>query len=118
MKPQSKNLLLLLNLGVWMAQGLYTVSPIDLLPDFIPVVGWVDDLLGLVVAVGITIYTVNVVRKHGWSAVLPAGGAARHAGPTPAERRLRDRLYPDALDTEGDDDEGYRPVDPATIAEL
>ncbi len=28
--------------------GLYIISPIDLLPDFIPVLGWGDDILAFV----------------------------------------------------------------------
>ena len=30
---------------------LYIVSPIDLIPDFIPIVGWVDDLVVGIVGV-------------------------------------------------------------------
>lgn len=29
---------------------LYIVSPIDLIPDFIPVIGWIDDLIAGIVA--------------------------------------------------------------------
>ena len=31
---------------------LYIVSPIDIIPDFIPIVGWIDDLVVLVVGIG------------------------------------------------------------------
>lgn len=32
----------------WMVVSvLYTVSPIDIVPDFIPVAGWADDILGI-----------------------------------------------------------------------
>lgn len=32
----------------WMVlAGLYTISPIDIIPDAIPVAGWVDDILGI-----------------------------------------------------------------------
>ncbi|MCH5221869.1 MAG: DUF1232 domain-containing protein [Muribaculaceae bacterium] len=32
----------------WMVVAiLYSVSPIDIIPDFIPVVGWADDILSL-----------------------------------------------------------------------
>jgi len=32
----------------WVVVGilaLYIISPIDLLPDFIPIVGWIDDII-------------------------------------------------------------------------
>ena len=40
----------------WLAAGTlaYALSPIDLIPDFIPVLGYVDDLLVLPVAVWLT----------------------------------------------------------------
>lgn len=31
---------------------LYVLSPIDLIPDFIPVVGWADDLVALLIGAG------------------------------------------------------------------
>lgn len=31
---------------------LYVVSPIDFIPDIIPVIGWIDDVLAIIVAVG------------------------------------------------------------------
>lgn len=32
----------------WMcAASLYSISPIDIVPDFIPLVGWADDILSL-----------------------------------------------------------------------
>lgn len=31
---------------------LYVLSPIDMIPDFIPVVGWADDLLALLIGAG------------------------------------------------------------------
>jgi uncharacterized membrane protein YkvA (DUF1232 family) len=31
---------------------LYVLSPVDLIPDVIPVVGWTDDLLALLIGAG------------------------------------------------------------------
>ncbi|MBW1881042.1 MAG: DUF1232 domain-containing protein [Deltaproteobacteria bacterium] len=56
---------------MWVFQGLYTVSPIDLIPDILPLLGWVDDLFGLMVTVAFTVYTLSILRKHGVKALLP-----------------------------------------------
>jgi len=45
-------------------QLLYLVSPIDLIPDVLPVIGWVDDFLGLATAATVTGYGVWKLRKH------------------------------------------------------
>jgi uncharacterized membrane protein YkvA (DUF1232 family) len=42
--------------------GLYLLSPIDLLPDAIPVAGQFDDLIGFIVAV---LTTRNAARAQG-----------------------------------------------------
>ena len=31
---------------------LYIISPVDFVPDVIPVVGWVDDVMALLLAIG------------------------------------------------------------------
>lgn len=41
---------------VLLGAGLYTVSPIDLMPDFIPILGWLDD-------VGVIAYAVSCLTK-------------------------------------------------------
>lgn len=33
------------NLVVLLLLGLYLVSPVDAIPDFVPALGWIDDLL-------------------------------------------------------------------------
>lgn len=51
----------------------YTISPIDLIPDFIPVIGWMDDA-------GVLIYMVKVLfEKMDTSPALPS------PAPTPTE---------------------------------
>ena len=37
----------------------YIVSPLDVLPDFIPVVGWADDLAALAVAIASAVSAMN-----------------------------------------------------------
>jgi uncharacterized membrane protein YkvA (DUF1232 family) len=34
---------------------IYLISPIDLIPDIIPIVGWIDDVIMLLTAIGIFI---------------------------------------------------------------
>ncbi len=37
---------------VWLALA-YVVSPFDLIPDFVPVIGWLDDLLVVSILLGL-----------------------------------------------------------------
>ena len=49
------------HIWAWILMGLallYTVSPVDILPDFIPVLGWVDDALAIITG------GLNVVRSY------------------------------------------------------
>ncbi|NPV50915.1 MAG: DUF1232 domain-containing protein [Candidatus Methanofastidiosum sp.] len=34
---------------------IYIISPIDFIPDFIPVIGWIDDIIALLIAISIGI---------------------------------------------------------------
>ncbi|NMC60356.1 MAG: DUF1232 domain-containing protein [Candidatus Methanofastidiosa archaeon] len=43
--------------------GLYIVSPLDLLPDFIPVAGWGDDIGALIFMIGFIINGIRVGSK-------------------------------------------------------
>jgi uncharacterized membrane protein YkvA (DUF1232 family) len=45
----------------------YALSPIDLIPDFIPVLGWLDDLLLLPMGVALVIW---LVPRPLWQAML------------------------------------------------
>lgn len=53
--------------------ALYVVSPLDLIPDWIPVVGWLDDVGVLALC---SWYFVREVRRH---------AARRAAAPPPEE---------------------------------
>ena len=33
------------NLAILLLLGLYLASPVDVIPDFVPALGWIDDLL-------------------------------------------------------------------------
>jgi hypothetical protein len=56
----------------WMVQLAYFLSPIDFIPDFIPVFGFADDILGLLVSFLVTGVSV-------WRAI-PDGPRAISAG--------------------------------------
>lgn len=74
-RANRKKALVAANIVVWLFQGIYTVSPIDLIPDLVPLIGWMDDAFGLALAIAFTVYTVAVVRRHGVKALLPGPAA-------------------------------------------
>lgn len=61
----------------WAAQALYILSPFDLLPDFIPLIGWVDDLIALVGLGATTLWMVRTVREVGLPELLGSDAKAR-----------------------------------------
>jgi len=46
------SLLILFPILVSILAGAYVLSPVDFIPDFIPVLGWSDDLLAVLIAIG------------------------------------------------------------------
>ena len=50
-------------MAAWFTQAAYAVSPIDLIPDFIPILGMVDDIFGFVLLAMFTAYAVYRWRK-------------------------------------------------------
>jgi len=52
-----KSALLLTTVAAWFTGAAYTVSPIDLIPDILPVLGQLDDLFGLFLIGLFTIYS-------------------------------------------------------------
>jgi len=73
-------------------QLLYLVSPVDLIPDVLPVIGWVDDLLGLATAAVVTGYGVWKLRRH---PALPA--VSPKLATTPSEPPAYEPLSPDEI---------------------
>ena len=57
MKNSKNSALLLTTVGACFASAAYTVSPIDLIPDIVPVLGQLDDLFGMFLVGLFTIYS-------------------------------------------------------------
>ena len=51
--------------GLWCLQAAYIVFPFDLLPDFIPVIGWLDDLATLGGLSATTLWMLRLVQEVG-----------------------------------------------------
>lgn len=64
-----------------MAQAFYVVFPIDLLPDFIPVIGWIDDLAALVGLGATTLWMVRTVHEVGVRQLLGMDAPALSSEP-------------------------------------
>ncbi len=72
-KSKSKKLVTA-NIVLWGMTALYTASPIDLIPDLIPLLGWADDGAGWLATLTFTAYTLWKIRKSGGLAALRAEG--------------------------------------------
>ncbi len=61
--PASKNKnILLMTAVMWILESLYLASPIDLIPDLIPILGQVDDVISLLVVIGLTFFAFQRMR--------------------------------------------------------
>jgi len=61
-----KRMMAALAVLAWFAQALYIIFPIDLIPDLIPIIGWIDDLVALVGLAATTVWMVRTVRDAGF----------------------------------------------------
>ncbi len=56
--------------AAWLFQLAYMVMPIDLIPDLIPILGWIDDLVGLTGTLSLTGFTLKQLWDAGWFKAL------------------------------------------------
>jgi uncharacterized membrane protein YkvA (DUF1232 family) len=49
----------------WTAQLAYILFPFDLLPDFLPLVGWIDDLVALGGLIATTVWMARTLHELG-----------------------------------------------------
>ena len=57
-------------IALWAVQFAYVVFPFDLIPDFIPVIGWIDDLVGLGGLGATSLFLARTVHDVGFSKLL------------------------------------------------
>ncbi len=63
----------------WAMVIAYAVMPIDLIPDFFPVLGWFDDLFGVTGTLGLSAFTAKKLYEEGAFAFLEVQGATHIA---------------------------------------
>ncbi|RZF62236.1 YkvA family protein [Sphingobacterium corticibacterium] len=60
-----------LNLGIIVATVVYVISPLDAIPDVIPVVGWVDDVA--IISYALSKLKSEVIKYQKWVASMETG---------------------------------------------
>lgn len=112
---KDKRVLIMSVAGMWVAQIVYLLSPIDLVPDFIPLAGQLDDVLSLASTGLFTWWAVRQLRSaSGFDGLVPEALRPRSvAAPVPdPQPQTRPDPHEALLDGQGDDMgiDGYRPL--------
>lgn len=56
--------------GLWVAQAAYVLFPFDLVPDFLPVIGWLDDLVALFGLAATTVWMGRLLWEAGLDSLI------------------------------------------------
>jgi len=101
--------------AMWVAQLVYLVSPIDILPDVIPIIGQLDEIFYITSTVLFTAYAWRQLKaSSGFSCLVPEALRPKSvAEPVPAVATGPEPdPYEAELDGHGDDlgIDGYRPL--------
>ena len=65
--PKSRLRSVVLEIGGWFTTAAATasvVSPVDLIPDFVPVLGWGDDVIAILVGIGAVLFALHERRMR------------------------------------------------------
>ncbi len=90
---QRNKKLITVNLLMLVFTGLYTISPIDLIPDLIPLLGLADDGAGWLITGAFTMYTLWSLKRHGWKALRVALGPKAEGAPVIDEAEVQGAVY-------------------------
>ena len=68
MQPKTKQKL---KLGITIAVGiLYLIVPTDLLPDTMPLIGWIDDIIAILLVIANAVRVTNKLKKKNYTPPL------------------------------------------------
>ena len=69
----------------------YMASPIDILPDIVPLLGWLDDIVAIIVSVTLFLMAVprDVLREHSGGGQAPPRGPAANSRGTVIDGKAR-----------------------------
>ncbi|TVQ93165.1 MAG: DUF1232 domain-containing protein [Deltaproteobacteria bacterium] len=99
---------------MWVAQFVLLVSPIDPIPDLIPVLGYVDDLLRLIATVALTVYAYRAIGYKSFAELVPQ---ALRPSAEELSNPLSGTIYEETT-PEHEDIPGYRPLSLSELRSL
>lgn len=96
---------------MWVSQIFLFISPVDHIPDLVPVLGLVDDVVRFAVAIALTAYAARQLGPQPFAGLMPA--ALRSSSLSEPASHVYEETTP-----EHEDIPGYRPLSMAEIRSL